>query len=236
MTTGPSNLPAGGITVLYEDAALLVLDKPAGLLSVPGRGIDKQDCLSERVLRRYPDALIVHRLDMATSGLLVMARSLAAQRLLGKAFEARQVLKRYTAVACGDLRTLAASAGDDEGWNLIDLPLMPDWPNRPLSKVDRERGKPSRTRWRLAADAPAGAAACPPPPATTRVELEPLTGRTHQLRLHLQAIGHPIVGDALYAPAPVAALAPRLLLHATALCFAHPLTGQPLAFGSPAPF
>ena len=236
MNTGPSNLPAGDITVLYEDEALLVLDKPAGLLSVPGRGDDKQDCLSERARRKFPDALVVHRLDMATSGLLVMARGVVAQRLLGKAFEARQVLKRYIAVADGDLRTLAASAANEQGWSLIDLPLMPDWPNRPLSKVDTEHGKPSRTRWRLAADAPAGAPAYQPPPATTRVELEPLTGRTHQLRLHLQAIGHPIVGDALYAPAPVAALAPRLLLHATALRFAHPLTGQLLALHSPPPF
>ena len=217
MTADPLALP-----LLYADDALLVLDKPAGLLSVPGRGPDKQDCLAARVQRQYPEALVVHRLDMATSGLLVMARELFAQRALGRAFEQRRVHKRYVAVVDG---LLAPSAGE---WGLIELPLAVDWPRRPLNIVDREHGKPSTTRWRvLAQDAALG---------RTRVELEPLTGRTHQLRVHLQALGHPILGDALYAGAEVQARADRLLLHATGLQLPHPRTGAALAFTSVPPF
>lgn len=203
------------------DEHILVLDKPAGLLAVPGRGPDKQDCLSERARGLWPDALVVHRLDMATSGLFLMARSLHVQRQLGRAFAERQVDKRYEAVVAGRL-----GASGDQG--TIDLPLMADWPNRPAQKVDAAQGKPSTTRWRvLAADAAGD---------TTRAELQPVTGRTHQLRVHLQAIGHPIVGDALYAPAAVRMGAPRLLLHATAMRLAHPATGEPVAFASTAPF
>jgi tRNA pseudouridine32 synthase/23S rRNA pseudouridine746 synthase len=203
--------------LLYVDEQLLVLDKPAGLLAVPGRGADKQDCLSLRAQRLWPDARVVHRLDMATSGLFVMARGLAMQRMLSRAFEERVVDKRYEAIVHG---AMAADEGE------IALPLMADWPNRPLQKVDREQGKPSVTRWRVLerlAD-------------RTRLALEPVTGRTHQLRVHLQAIGHPILGDALYAPPALQALAPRLLLHACALRLAHPATGEALAFESPAPF
>ena len=212
-----------GATLVHVDDHLLVADKPAGLLCVPGRGADKQDCLSARVQQHYPDALVVHRLDMATSGLCVLARGPDVQRRLSMAFAAREVHKQYVAVVQGLLRGLPGGA-----WSTIDLPLIPDWPNRPLSKVDREHGKPSETRWRvLAHDDAAG---------TTRLELEPVTGRSHQLRLHLQAIGHPILGDALYAPPPVQALAPRLLLHATAITLPHPATGEPLSLQSPAPF
>jgi len=212
-----------GATFVHVDEHLLVADKPAGLLCVPGRGAAKQDCLSARVQQHYPDALIVHRLDMATSGLCVLARGADAQRRLSMAFAAREVHKRYVAVVQGKL----APAGDG-AWGVIDLPLSPDWPNRPLSKVDPEHGKPSVTRWRVLAHGDA--------PGTTRLELEPVTGRSHQLRLHLQAIGHPILGDALYAPAPVQALAPRLLLHATAITLPHPATGEPLSLQSPVPF
>lgn len=203
------------------DEHLLVLDKPAGLLAVPGRGPDKQDCLSERARALWPDTLVVHRLDMATSGLFLMARSLHVQRLLGRAFAEREVGKRYEAVVAGRL-------GEAGAEGTIDLPLMADWPNRPLQKVDTAGGKPSTTRWQVLASDAAG--------DTTRLALEPVTGRTHQLRVHLQAVGHPILGDPLYAPPALAARAPRLLLHATLLQLAHPATGEPLSFASTAPF
>ena len=207
---------------LYVDDTLLVLDKPSGLLAVPGRGADKQDCLAARVQARFPDALIVHRLDMATSGLMVMARGPAAQRALGKAFAAREVKKRYIAVVAGRLEAPA------EDWGTIDLPIIVDWPNRPLRIVDHHLGKPSLSRWRvLKYDEAAN---------VTRVELEPVTGRSHQLRVHLRELGHPIVGDALYAPPDVQTLAGRLLLHAWSLSFLHPLAGEALAFECPAPF
>ena len=207
-------LPEG---LVYLDEQLLVLEKPAGLLAVPGRGEDKQDCLSSRAQRLWPDALVVHRLDMATSGLFVMARGLHVQRLLSRAFAERGVRKRYEAVVAGAM-------GTDAG--VIELPLARDWPNRPLQKVDHAEGRPSTTRWRvLERDS-----------GSTRLELEPVTGRTHQLRVHLQAIGHPILGDALYAPVDVQGAAPRLQLHATSLQLRHPASGEALAFDSPAPF
>ncbi len=207
---------APSICVVYADDAIVVLDKPSGLLSVPGRGPDKQDCLSARVRAQYADALVVHRLDMATSGLIVMARGAQAQRTLSEAFANRTVTKCYEAVVQGDV----ATAGDD--WRVIDLPIAVDWPNRPLRVINQETGKPSVTRLKLLKfDATRN---------TSHVQLEPLTGRTHQLRLHLQAIGHPILGDALYAPPEVVAMAARLLLHACALGFAHPVSGVPLQF------
>ncbi|MEX1168123.1 MAG: RluA family pseudouridine synthase [Hydrogenophaga sp.] len=217
------------LDVCFQDAQLLVFDKPAGLLTVPGRGPDKQDCLSARAQAVWPDALVVHRLDMATSGLVIMARGIEAQRSLSLAFEQRAVFKRYIAWACGAL----INPQHDNGWNLIDLPLLLDWPNRPRSAVNHEAGKPSRTRWRLSPreQCPVGHTGI-----ATRVELEPITGRSHQLRVHLQAIGHPIAGDALYAPPDAPARAERLLLHAQALDIAHPATGERLTFESPCPF
>jgi len=205
------------VTVLHDDDACIVVDKPAGLLSVPGRGAHLQDCMATRVQALFADALVVHRLDMATSGLMLFARGVAVQRTLSRAFAQREVYKRYVAVVHGRLE---AEQGE------IDLPLIADWPNRPLQKVDHEHGKPSLTRWRVI-DADAN---------RTRVELEPVTGRAHQLRVHLLAIGHPILGDALYAPPEVLAGADRLLLHAARLQFAHPLTGKPLAIESTVPF
>ncbi len=204
--------------LLYLDEHLLVASKPAGLLAVPGRGEDKQDCLSTRLQAQVPGARVVHRLDMATSGLMLMARSAEVQRALGQAFEAQQVHKRYEAVVHGHLPNTG------QAWQDIDLPVGADWPNRPRQKVDVERGKPSRTRWRLLGHEG----------AYSRVLLEPLTGRTHQLRVHLQALGHPIVGDALYAPP--AGPGERLRLHARELAFTHPVTGAPLALAEPAPF
>jgi tRNA pseudouridine32 synthase / 23S rRNA pseudouridine746 synthase len=207
------------IDLVYQDAHLLVLNKPAGLLCVPGRGEDKQDCLSARAMRLWPDALIVHRLDMATSGLVLMARGAAMQRALGDAFAERRVHKRYEAIVDGVLPV------KDE-WSVIDAPLMADWPRRPLQKVDAA-GKPSITRWRALQSSPPGECA-----AATHVLLEPLTGRSHQLRVHLLSIGHPILGDALYGGEEVQARAPRLLLHASELGFVHPATQQTLRFES----
>jgi len=205
-----------------------VLDKPAGLLCVPGRGPDKADCLSARAQALYPDALIVHRLDMATSGLVVMGRGAAAQRTLSLAFAERRVHKRYEAVVAG---VPDASGADAEGWSDIHLPLIVDWPNRPKSKVDFEIGKPSHTRWRLLQvhDVP-GLGPC------ARLALAPVTGRSHQLRVHLRALGHPMLGDDLYAEGAALAASPRLLLHACAITLPHPHTGQTLSWASPAPF
>lgn len=205
--------------LVYVDEDLIVLEKPAGLLAVPGRGEDKQDCLSARAQRLWPDARVVHRLDMATSGLFLMARSLHVQRALGRAFEQREVDKQYVAVVHGRL-----GAVGERG--LVELPLAADWPNRPLQKVDLAHGRPSSTRWQVLASES----------GRSRVALEPLTGRSHQLRVHLQALGHPILGDALYAPPAVQALAPRLLLHASALAFRHPSSGERLALHSAPPF
>lgn len=210
--------PAEQLTVLYADDAMLVLDKPAGLLSVPGRGEDKQDCLSARAQRLHPDALVVHRLDMATSGLMVMARGAPAQRALNHAFASRTVTKRYVAIVDGH------PGAPTETWGLIDLPIVVDWPNRPRRIIDHQMGKASVTRWRVLS--------YNSPHATTRIELEPVTGRSHQLRVHLLALGHPILGDALYGSARVQAMAGRLLLHACSLELCHPLTGQVMHFAS----
>lgn len=230
----------------YVDAALLVVNKPAGLLAVPGRGADKQDCLSRRVQAAYPDALVVHRLDMATSGLMLMARGPQAQRLLSQAFANRLVHKRYVAVVSGLVNPQApvdradATNAAEPGWHTIDLPINVDWPRRPLRTIDHVHGKPSQSRWRVESTNTAN--------NTSRLQLEPLTGRSHQLRVHLQALGHPIVGDALYgqglaAPGDAASATSlpglhgqRLMLHASALGFAHPVSGNWLTFESPAPF
>ena len=206
------------LTAWHVDDALLVLEKPAGLLAVPGRGEDKQDCLACRAARRWPDALVVHRLDMATSGLMLFARGARMQRALSAAFEQRALHKRYVAVVDGVL---------DAELGRIDAPLAADWPNRPRQQVDAERGKPSLTLWCvLQRDAAL---------QRTRVELEPVTGRSHQLRVHLASIGHAIIGDCLYA-GPAAAAAPRLMLHASRLEFLHPDSGAALRFDSEPPF
>jgi tRNA pseudouridine32 synthase/23S rRNA pseudouridine746 synthase len=199
--------------VLHLDEACIVADKPAGLLAVPGR--TERDSLATRVQALHPDARIVHRLDQATSGLMLFARGAVAQRALGMAFAARQVHKRYVAVVEG---RPAADAGE------IDAPLAADWPRRPRQRVDAVGGKPALTRWRvLRRDAD-----------SAWLELEPLSGRTHQLRVHLAHLGHPIRGDRLYAPPPWRA--ERLLLHASELAFEHPLTGQRLLLRSAPPF
>lgn len=219
------------LQVVFEDNALLVVDKPAGLLSVPGRGEDKQDCLSARVQRRFADALVVHRLDMATSGLMIMARSAAAQRTLSDAFASRDVVKRYIAVVDGHIPV------EGSEWNVIDLPILVDWPNRPRRIIDTTLGKPSVTRWRVLVEgSPSQTASRIREPDTTRLELEPLTGRSHQLRVHLKSLGHAILGDTLYASSKGQAKSDRLLLHACGLTVKHPYTGQALEFRSAPPF
>ncbi len=207
--------------VLHVDEHLLVADKPAGLLAVPGR--TEPDCLIARLQDRWPELRVVHRLDMATSGLIVFARTAEAQRRLSDAFATRRVHKRYEALVQGLLR-------DDAGE--VALPLRADWPNRPRQIVDAEHGKPALTRYRVLQRDPAA--------NRTRVALEPVTGRSHQLRVHLLALGHPIVGDRLYGPAdeigarvPAAA---RLMLHAEALALDHPHDGLPCRWSSPCPF
>ena len=191
---------------LHADEDLLVVAKPAGWLSVPGRGPDKQDCLLSRVQQRFPQALVVHRLDQATSGLMLFALNTATQRQLSMAFEARQVEKTYLAWVEGLL-----PIHDD--WQTIDLPIQADWERRPL-RIIAPAGQASQTRWRCIAHHPEETGSL--------LELQPLTGRTHQLRVHLQAIGHPIWGDRLYAPPEVQNRSPRLMLHAHTLAFTHP--------------
>lgn len=217
--TSPCPCLPTGIQVVHHDAQCVVVNKPAGLLAVPGRGPDKQDCVLHRLHQRWPEARVVHRLDMATSGLMVFALDAASHVALNRQFAEREVHKCYTAVVAG---AVAGDAGD------IALPLLCDWPNRPRQKVDATLGKPSLTHYKvLSRDAAAG---------TSRLALTPITGRTHQLRVHLLALGHPIVGDALYAAPDWAQRAPRLLLHATTLVFAHPASGEALRFNDPAPF
>lgn len=208
-----------GLSVVFVDDSLVVLDKPSGLLCVPGRGPDKQDCLSVRAQGQFADALVVHRLDQATSGLVVMARGLPMQRALSRAFEQRTVHKRYSAVVQGHV------PGSWQDWQTIELPIAVDWPNRPRRVIDPQSGQPARTRVRISPSSPADA-----PGDVSHLELEPWTGRTHQLRVHLAAVGFPILGDALYAPPDVAARTPRLMLHACELGLDHPLTGQPLCW------
>ncbi len=217
MQHAPAAAPDAGLDIVFADDGLLVLNKAAGLLAVPGRGADKQDCLSARVQALYPDALVVHRLDMATSGLMLMARGPEMQRALSHLFATRQVDKTYMAIVDGLLPMRTE-------WQVIDAPVWADWEARPLRRVD-PRGQPSQTRWRCVAHLDG------PHPAS-RVELQPVTGRSHQLRVHLLFLGHPILGDALYAPPAIAARAPRLLLHAHQLAFVHPLNAAPLHFAA----
>ncbi|MBL8446362.1 MAG: RluA family pseudouridine synthase [Zoogloeaceae bacterium] len=208
--------PDTGLALIFADDDLVVVEKPAGLLAVPGRGPALADCLALRVAARFPDARVVHRLDQATSGLMLFARGMAMERVLSMAFQARRVDKEYEAIVQG---RVSPPSGD------IQLPLAPDWPNRPRQRVDGEHGKAAQTRYQVIDDQD---------PLGSRLRLVPFTGRTHQLRVHLAALGHPIVGDRLYGPSPPAA--PRLLLHATRLRLTHPGQGTPLSFVSIVPF
>jgi tRNA pseudouridine32 synthase/23S rRNA pseudouridine746 synthase len=203
------------IGVIAAEEGYLILDKPAGLLSVPGR--TEPDCLEARVRERFPEALTVHRLDMATSGICVMARSPATQVHLQQQFERRRTSKTYEAIVWGAVE-------GEEG--AIDIPIRRDWDSRPLQVIDHQLGKEAITRWRVVARSP----------GRTRLELRPETGRSHQLRLHMKAIGHPILGDEWYAHDEARAQSDRLLLHAVALGFEAPGCGTRVGYRSDAPF
>ena len=206
--------------LVYEDKVLLLFNKPSGLLSVPGKGPEKADCLRTRVQQVYPEALTVHRLDMSTSGLLLMARNAEIHRTLSIAFANREVHKRYVAVVNGCVPNDDSDTNEDDvsTWRLIDLPIATDWINRPLMKIDKQDGKSSQTHYRVIKHDADN--------VCTHLELAPVTGRTHQLRLHLQAIGHSILGDHLYATDEVQAKSTRLMLHASRLTLMHPVTGR----------
>ena len=208
--------PPGAPRILHLDDDLLVADKDSGLLSVPGRGEDRADCLIARLRQDYPEVLLVHRLDLDTSGVIIFALTPQAQAHLGRQFEERKTQKRYIARVQGH---------PEEQKGQVDLPLGVDWPNRPRQMVDPVNGRPAQTDWRvLRHDGD-----------TTRMALKPLTGRSHQLRVHMLAMGHPILGDPLYATG--AALEyPRLMLHAEELRLRHPRTGASMTFRSTAPF
>lgn len=205
------------LTLVHQDDALVVMNKPSGLLSVPGKDPAHRDSAWARVTRVFPDARIVHRLDMATSGLLVFALGKTAQAHLQRQFERRQVRKYYRAKVAG---CLPATQGS------IELAMRCDWPNRPRQMIDLIAGRQAQTRYRVVHyDG-----------KVSEVLLFPVTGRSHQLRVHMQVLGTPILGDKFYADAAAYAAAPRLLLHAEEIGFVHPLTQQPINFHCPADF
>lgn len=209
----PPDLP---LQILFSDDRLLVLDKPSGLLSVPGKLEGRQDCLESRLRSEYPEALLVHRLDCDTSGVIIFARDKVAQGWLGQQFEKRVAKKSYIARLWGHLRPETGR---------VDLPLCADWPNRPRQMVDFEKGRPAQTDWQVIGDEDSG----------SRVRLFPLTGRSHQLRVHMREQGHPILGDPIYATGAARDFA-RLMLHAETLSLQHPTTRQMIDFASPVPF
>ncbi|HUY91035.1 MAG TPA: RluA family pseudouridine synthase [Pirellulales bacterium] len=214
------------LDILYQDDHLIVLDKPSGLLAVPGRGPELQDCLSARAQAAAPSALVVHRLDRDTSGLMVMALTPHAQRELSRQFAERTVEKRYLAVVWGGMQAA-------EGF--VDLPMRKDFERPPRHKIDLVDGRSALTAWRLVERLPAEPSG-QPHGEQSRLEVRPLTGRSHQIRVHLATLGHPILGDCLYAHPAALALAPRLMLHAERLALAHPADGRPMIWTSACPF
>ena len=205
------------LELLHEDARILVFEKPSGLLTVPGKDPRLNDSLETRVRAQWPTATLVHRLDKDTSGVILMALDKKALGDLGQQFEKRRTRKRYVARVWGQI---------DAESGLIDLPLATDWENKPRQCVDWESGRASQTEWRVLEREP----------EATRVELNPLTGRTHQLRVHMLALGHPILGDQFYATGAALAAADRLQLHAQMLTFFHPDDGREMVFERPTPF
>jgi tRNA pseudouridine32 synthase/23S rRNA pseudouridine746 synthase len=209
----PPDVP---LSVLYEDQAIVVVNKPAGLLSVPGKLEGRSDCMIGRLQAARWDALLVHRLDCDTSGVMIFARTKQAQGFLGQEFEKRRARKTYLA------RVKGAVQGDN---GHIDLPLASDWPNRPRQQVDHANGRSAQTDWQVIGR----------DHEETRMRLSPLTGRSHQLRVHMLALGHVILGDPIYDVAGAAAY-PRLMLHAESLTLHHPDTGDLITFSAPCPF
>jgi tRNA pseudouridine32 synthase / 23S rRNA pseudouridine746 synthase len=208
--------PQGPLVLLHQDHQLLLVDKPAGLLSVPGKGEDLADCLIARIQAVFPDALLVHRLDRDTSGVMIFALTPHAQRHLGLQFENRQTKKTYVARVWGEMTNREGT---------VDLPLIVDWPNRPRQMVDHENGRAAQTDWRVVR---VGG-------GETRVRLMPRTGRSHQLRVHMLALGHPILGDPFYATG-LARDFPRLMLHSETLQFRHPDGGKGMRVTAKCPF
>ncbi|HID4046224.1 TPA: bifunctional tRNA pseudouridine(32) synthase/23S rRNA pseudouridine(746) synthase RluA [Pluralibacter gergoviae] len=206
------------LVVLYQDEHIVVVNKPSGLLSVPGRQEEHRDSIMTRIQRDYPAAESVHRLDMATSGVIAVALTKAAERELKRQFREREPKKQYLARVWGH-------PAQEKG--LVDLPLICDWPNRPKQKVCVETGKPAQTEYEVLEYAPDN---------TARVLLKPITGRSHQLRVHMLALGHPILGDRFYATPEALAMAPRLLLHAQTLTITHPAFGNSMTFRAPVDF
>jgi len=211
------------LDVLYDDAHLLVLNKPSGLLSVPGKSLDHRDCLESRAVSAHPDARIIHRLDMETSGVIVLAKDKKTQALISKQFERRKTQKTYIARLFGHLKM-------DEG--SVDLPLICDWPNRPKQMVDHTNGKAALTHFKVLEREKAGADKL----AVTRVKFTPVTGRSHQLRVHALSIGHPILGDNLYGETASKKAEKRLQLHALSLTLFHPSLEKSVTFEAPLPF
>ena len=208
--------PMGPLVIAYQDDQIIVVDKPSGLLSVPGKTVGRRDCVELRLRAMHPESLLVHRLDCDTSGVMIFARSKAAQGFLGQEFEKRRSEKTYIARLWGRLMPEAGR---------VDLPLCTDWPNRPRQMVDHENGRAAQTDWQvLGYDG-----------QTTRVALYPLTGRSHQLRVHMLELGHPILGDPIYATGP-ALNYPRLMLHAQSLSLHHPITQDRVTFTATCPF
>ena len=199
------------LDIIYRDEDLLVLNKQAGLLSVPGKAPEHRDCLQYRAQRVFPTATVVHRLDMATSGVIIFALNKAAHVHVSKQLENRQTDKTYYARVSG---VPSESSGE------VNLPLICDWPNRPKQMVDRERGKPSQTHWSIVEN----------DTVSSLVKLKPITGRSHQLRVHMLAIGHPILGDKLYAHETAKSMSARLCLHAQAHTLTHPTSAERMTF------
>ncbi|NQY34309.1 MAG: bifunctional tRNA pseudouridine(32) synthase/23S rRNA pseudouridine(746) synthase RluA [Alteromonadaceae bacterium] len=215
------------LEILYQDNDLVVLNKTSGLLTVPGRLPEHQDCLQNRVKTVLPNATIVHRLDMATSGILLMALNKPAHVCISRQFEQRKTQKSYIARVFGHVQEQQGS---------VDLPLICDWPNRPKQKVDHENGKKSLTHYQVISYSDDCDQSNNNASKTTLLELTPITGRSHQLRVHMLALGHPILGDRLYAHEEALAISPRLQLHAQMLSVTHPVTDKKLVFTSPCPF
>lgn len=212
----PYDPPQEPLDILHEDSDIVAVNKPSGLLSVPGRGEHLADCLITRLQAAFPQALLVHRLDRDTSGVMVFGLTAHAQRNLSMQFEQRKTRKTYVARVWGRLEPKTGT---------VDLPLIVDWPNRPRQMVDHENGKPAVTDYRVmkAFD------------AESRVRLFPKTGRSHQLRVHMLALGHVILGDPLYAEGAAREFE-RLMLHSEELRINHPENGKGMGFRAKAPF